>query len=79
MLGGPGDPVRVVMRAPGWGPSGEYLERTLTPTLRGICVHHYAVRNTPGGTVVDRVPALYSAIARAWGRAKETYGCHEGC
>lgn len=50
MLGGPGEAVRVVMQAPGWGPSGEYLERTLTPTLRGLCVHHYAVRNTPGGS-----------------------------
>ncbi len=41
--------VRVVMQAPGWGPSGEYLERTLTPLLPRLRVHHYAVRNTPGG------------------------------
>ncbi len=41
--------VRVVMQAPAWGPSGEYLERTLTPLLSGLRVHHYAVRNTPGG------------------------------
>ena len=41
--------VRVVVQAPGWGPSGEYLERTLTPLLPGLNPHHYPVRNTPGG------------------------------
>ena len=49
MLGTSDGSVRVVIQAPGWGPSGEYLERTLTPLLPSFDVHHYAVRNTPGG------------------------------
>jgi len=47
------DSVQLVMQAPGWGPSGEYLERTLSPLLTGLRVHHYPVRNTPGGEATN--------------------------
>ncbi|NKB88630.1 MAG: alpha/beta fold hydrolase [Acidobacteria bacterium] len=39
----------MIVQGPAWGPSVEYLEKTLGPLLRQWRPHFYAPRNTPGG------------------------------
>lgn len=56
-----GDGLAAVLQGPGWGPSVDYLRRTLVPLLDGLRVMSYDVRNT------GRAPRRPSPASQATG------------